>query len=406
MPCNRVGYWWSEKKSRKFNAEVFADVCRLYGLELVKVDFEKPFEEQGPFGAIIHKFSDNIVKAEKGDEQAKVACRLFQEYVDHHPEIVVLDPLPNVEKLLDRFRQYTLAEQSELQKQGIVFIPAFVELRTLDVADNLAKMKAAGVDFPFVCKPSVAQSSTHAHQMSLIFNEEGLADLSPPCIAQKFVNHDAVLYKLFVVGDQYFITQRPSLKNFYAGDHKTIFFRTQDISKPHCASDLTKLDAPRSPVIWADRDKMDHIVRVLSRELGLNLFGIDIIIDNRSGQYAIVDMNIFPGYNEVECIFQLLCDLIVRKTSLHSPISLPCGKTSKSQFCFEPYTPRCFCCPLSGTCIASLASDTEYIQSKSFCQDTDDSGIETSDSCDEKKKESNFRTVKRLHSRNAIKESL
>ena len=32
--------------------------------------------------------------------------------------------------------------------------------------------------------------------MALIFNKEGLRDLTPPCVVQHFVNHDAILFKV------------------------------------------------------------------------------------------------------------------------------------------------------------------------------------------------------------------
>ena len=32
--------------------------------------------------------------------------------------------------------------------------------------------------------------------MAVIFNEEGLKDLMPPCVVQQFVNHNAVLFKV------------------------------------------------------------------------------------------------------------------------------------------------------------------------------------------------------------------
>ena len=37
MPRQRVGYWFSERKSRKFDLEEFRDECARSGLELVKV---------------------------------------------------------------------------------------------------------------------------------------------------------------------------------------------------------------------------------------------------------------------------------------------------------------------------------------------------------------------------------
>ncbi|KAG9330290.1 hypothetical protein JZ751_025865 [Albula glossodonta] len=53
--------------------------------------------------------------------------------------------------------------------------------------------------------------------MSLIFSAKGLGDAGPPCVLQSFVNHGAVLHKVFVVGEAHFTVERPSLKNFPLG---------------------------------------------------------------------------------------------------------------------------------------------------------------------------------------------
>lgn len=37
-----------------------------------------------------------------------------------HPETVILDPLDNVRKLLDRYRQYKLIDDSELAREGVI----------------------------------------------------------------------------------------------------------------------------------------------------------------------------------------------------------------------------------------------------------------------------------------------
>lgn len=43
----------------------------------------------------------------------------------------------------------------------------------------------------------------------------------------------------------------------------------------------------------------DEVIRELSRALrqalGVSLFGIDIIINNQTGQHAVIDINAFPG---------------------------------------------------------------------------------------------------------------
>lgn len=54
-------------------------------------------------------------------------------------------------------------------------------------------------------------------QMCLLFSAASLADIHPPCVLQSFVNHGAVLYKVFVVGDKHCCVERPSIKNFPSG---------------------------------------------------------------------------------------------------------------------------------------------------------------------------------------------
>lgn len=43
----------------------------------------------------------------------------------------------------------------------------------------------------------------------------------------------------------------------------------------------------------------DDVIRALSKTLrqalGVSLFGIDIIINNQTGQHAVIDINAFPG---------------------------------------------------------------------------------------------------------------
>lgn len=73
-----------------------------------------------------------------------------------------------------------------------------------------------------VCKPSVSHGSD-AHQMAVVFNEEGVADCKPPCVAQSFINHNAVLYKIYIVGNSFNISERPSLKNFSASGTIMLF---------------------------------------------------------------------------------------------------------------------------------------------------------------------------------------
>ena len=78
-----------------------------------------------------------------------------------------------------------------------------------------------------------------------------------------------------------------------------MFFDSHDISKPNCCSALTELDE-NDGVSYTEpeKERLDRIVKVVSDKLGLALLGIDVIIGNKTGRYAIIDMNAFPGLSE------------------------------------------------------------------------------------------------------------
>lgn len=173
--------------------------------------------------------------------------------------------------------------------------------------------------------------------MAVIFNENGVKDCHLPCVAQSFINHNALLYKIYMVGDEYFVVERPSLKNFYpsgtnltsykkyflffrpsdthqeivpwlknvsmyvcffdVSDREAIFFHSHDVSKADSTSSLSILD-PSDMTLSTPRPdpaKVQRIVYTLRKVLGMSLLGIDIIIENGSGRYGIIDINEYPG---------------------------------------------------------------------------------------------------------------
>lgn len=177
-----------------------------------------------------------------------------------------------------------------------VFTPNFCEITSSDPVAIKKSLKAANVHYPFICKPIVGHGSK-AHQMSIIFNDKCLKDCVPPCVAQSFINHNAVLYKIYVVGDKMHVCERPSLKNFHAGSQETIFFDSTNISKVGSQNELITLapDEIQGEVIKPDVNVLEKISRSLRQAFGLDLFGIDVIIESITGKYAVVDVNSCPG---------------------------------------------------------------------------------------------------------------
>ncbi|KAG8514296.1 Inositol-tetrakisphosphate 1-kinase [Galemys pyrenaicus] len=174
--------------------------------------------------------------------------------------------------------------------------PPFMELTSLCGEDTMRLLEKNGLAFPFICKTRVAHG-TNSHEMAIVFNQEGLNAIQPPCVVQNFINHNAVLYKVFVVGESYTVVQRPSLKNFSAGmsDRESIFFNSHNVSKPESSSVLTALDKIEGVFERPSDEVIRELSRALRQALGVSLFGIDIIINNQTGQHAVIDVNAFPG---------------------------------------------------------------------------------------------------------------
>ncbi|XP_062899203.1 inositol-tetrakisphosphate 1-kinase-like isoform X3 [Mobula hypostoma] len=323
----RVGYWLSEKKIKKLNFQAFADLCRKRGIDVVPLDLEKPIEEQGPLDVIIHKLTDVILEADQNDAQSQELLQRVQDYINTHPETIILDPLPAIRTLLDRCRSYELIRRLEsCMQDDRICSPPFMELANQCGEDMMAELKKHKLTFPLICKTRVAHG-TNSHEMAIIFSEDGLKDIKPQCVIQSFINHNAVLHKVFVVGESYSVVERPSLKNFSSGvsDRKTIFFNSHNVSKPESSSDLTALDM----VEGVCRPPSDEVIRKISRNLrealGISLFGIDVIINNQTGQHAVIDINAFPGYEGVPEFFTELINHIQVVLQDQNPESSPCG---------------------------------------------------------------------------------
>ncbi|KAM8905147.1 inositol-tetrakisphosphate 1-kinase-like isoform 3-T3 [Spinachia spinachia] len=298
MSGRRVGFCLSDKKRRRMNLDAFAAFCAGHGVQVVEIDLTRPLAHQGPFDVIVHKLSDVIVEAER-DSQSQRVLADFQSYVASHPTTVLLDPLPAMTRLLDRFASYRIMShlRDSLRADWGICSPPYLEIHGASELPSVHQaLMSHGLSFPLICKTRVAHGSL-SHEMSLIFGADGLAHVRPPCVLQSFVNHGAVLHKVFVVGDQHFCVQRPSLKNFPAGPcgRKTIFFNSHQVSKPESNSHLTALDEQMPDLPPPSREAVAALVRELRAQLAMALFGVDVIVDERTHTLTAIDINIFPG---------------------------------------------------------------------------------------------------------------
>ncbi|KAL3278747.1 hypothetical protein HHI36_016275 [Cryptolaemus montrouzieri] len=239
---------------------------------------------------------------------------MVEDYLQRNPSVIVIDPIENVKQLLDRYICYRIIRSTDLCNYG-VFTPNFCDLKSDDVLTMQKTLKSANVTYPFICKPILGHGSKEAHEMSIIFNERQLEQCKIPCVAQSFINHDAVLYKLFILGSKFYFVERPSIKNFHTTERDVINFHTSDVSKAGSQHPLCILDAEDRNITKPLPDPviLERIARSIRKEFGMDLLGIDVVISNRSCRYAIIDVNVFPGYDGYPNFFENLLECIMEK---------------------------------------------------------------------------------------------
>lgn len=77
-------------------------ILSQHGIQIVHVDLDHAISLQGNFDLIVHKLTDLIAAATKGQEDAERQLANFEQYTKVHPQTLILDPLPDVNKLMDR----------------------------------------------------------------------------------------------------------------------------------------------------------------------------------------------------------------------------------------------------------------------------------------------------------------
>jgi len=193
------------------------------------------------------------------------------------------------------------------------------------VEENFREDGGATSDFifPAVAKPGNADGSTESHQMSLVFNKDGLKEVQKQIrgtiVLQEFINHDAVLHKIYCLGDKEFMGVRPSLPNIPKGKEPftnknfEFFGRISKDEDPNCR-----------PLNLPSMEFVHHLCSKLRLELGLSLFGIDLITRSDSpNQHYIIDVNYFPSYDGMPLVPETFADQFHRCAKNAFAVSVP-----------------------------------------------------------------------------------
>jgi len=252
------------------------------------------------YDAVITKFNYelNSISGRQPDKNSTQWLTNFKQFLKIH-SVIEIDPLECQEKLTSR------AKMVELFHQLSGSIPTLAVPKSIIISEN----EKIPEDFPFpvICKTVEASGALTSHEMGLVWTPKGIEEFVRPILVQQFINHNATIFKVFVIGDFFYIVKRPSIKNFYPDDStRTIKFNSQNFASLH-GNPTEELP---------EREFIDSINKYLSNNLGLTLIGFDIIKCSSTGTYYIIDANYFPGYTGVEDCPKKILDLIIKKLKM------------------------------------------------------------------------------------------
>ncbi|OZJ03305.1 hypothetical protein BZG36_02284 [Bifiguratus adelaidae] len=347
----KVGYVFSRKKLGRSGFTGLEDYAVTQCIQLEPLDLGQPVENLEHVVLVVHKLTDVIVPAERGNEKAKAELERFKEYTAKYPHIPIVDPIPQVMKLLNRRDMYEVLQKC--RRKGIQFsVPDSMFLTTM-----VSAISQDAIQFPVICKTVAACSSPLAHQMMLIptFREferqltlvreahvnHGLGDV--PVMLQSFIDHDGVIFKVYVIDKHVYITPRPSIRNVEHA-YESVEFDSQDIPKqftiaaesisPHTQEGDS--EPPAYP--WyshfmtnasnrllkekekhLDKVKVNRIADAIRETLGLTFFGFDVIIRSGSNEHFVVDLNYFPSYANVPNFQKIFIDVLKAKIEAAYP---------------------------------------------------------------------------------------
>ncbi|KAG6435056.1 hypothetical protein SASPL_106706 [Salvia splendens] len=295
----RIGYALAPKKVKSFIQPSLLNLAKERGIDLFPVQTTKPLTDQFPFDCIIHKSPDLEWRNQ------------LEQLIHQNPNVVVIDRPEAIERLHNRVTMLQAVDQLEIANGFSVGVPKQVSV------ENPQSPIDCGLSFPVIAKPLVANGSAGSHQMSLVFNEEGLRGLKlrQPFVLQEFVNHGGVIFKVYVAGRHVQCVKRRSLPDISeeklgVSENSVSFSQISNVTaEDRSGNGVEKLiegaELPPSGFVT-------EVASQLREALKLNLFNFDMIRDSSvEGRHLVIDINYFPGYAKMPYYETILTDFFL-----------------------------------------------------------------------------------------------
>ncbi|GJZ73368.1 inositol-tetrakisphosphate 1-kinase 1-like protein [Tanacetum coccineum] len=202
------------------------------------------------------------------------------------------------------------------------------------IQDSESLKSANNLSLPVIAKPLQADGNTTAHDMSLVFNHEGLTKglkLEPPMVLQQFVNHGGIMFKVYVAGDYVKCVERSSLPDVSKETMEKMALEASGVMSFHQISGtVVANDIIDEKLKMPEPKFLDEVSKGLREGLGLHLFNFDMIKDDKSDGYLVIDINYFPGYEKLHDFESMMTDFFLNlKKSQEEKMTSDIVKTKK-----------------------------------------------------------------------------
>ncbi|KAF5725766.1 inositol-tetrakisphosphate 1-kinase 1 [Tripterygium wilfordii] len=295
---HRIGYALEPKKMQSFISPSLLDYASERGVDLIRIDPEKPLSEQGPFDCVIHKLYDPDWKIQLRNFSAK------------NPNVPIIDSPDSIEQLHNRISMLEVVTKLQISK-GFKDIGIPKQVVVFDKEGFVDSVR--GLKFPVLAKHLMANGSPDSHKMLLVFDNEGLEKVDTPVVLQEFVNHGGSIFKVYVVGENATCVKRKSLPDISEEKLKTLngsisFSQISNLATSNAGCDEANVEKVEMPPLGF----VVEIARAMREALGLNLFNFDVIRDSREeDRYLVIDINYFPGYAKMPSFESVLTDFFL-----------------------------------------------------------------------------------------------
>lgn len=276
-----IGVYLTTSKKDSISWTTFLDACEKYNTD-----------------NIIHNNYIEVIDINENNYNEikfnKIICKLDEYYIERSLNQKLISYLACYPNLIDPVthqinvgnRSFMASKLSEICLNfDNLFVPKYTYMKNSNYCPDL--------EFPLICKPNAAFGSSFTHSMCIVKNYDTLvnANLHYPLLLQNFHEHDALIFKVYVINKHTSICIKNSISIINNPD-EVIYFDTSDLKKNPVSLDKDVISGLLGEL--SNSINLEKLNECISINFGLSLFGYDIIrVDDK---YGIIDVNYFPGY--------------------------------------------------------------------------------------------------------------